>query len=346
MSDPTLRDAIDSAVAEVEKTEATAPEPVKAELIPAEPAPVSKKAEVQEPKGQAEPKAAPAEPAEPTATADKAPQSWKVPVRAHWEKIPPEARAEIMRRERDVTKALSESGQARQLASQLSEAARPFEARMRTLGVSAVQFAGQLFQADYLLSTAPPTQRAQFVAKLVKDYEVDIRELDAALAGQPGANPVQAEVDRLLAERLAPFQTFVQQQQAQAEQQRQVSRQEAQTTIEQMELDSTNFPHFDQVREDMADIIEISSRRGVYIEPKQAYSKAVLMNPELASQAAAQYQADTQRQQAQASTARAQKALGASASVSGTPSGVPGNSGSTGTLRETIEAAFSRATGR
>jgi Ca2+-dependent lipid-binding protein len=151
----------------------------------------------------------------------------------------------------------------------------------------------------------------------------------------------------MLAERLTPLQSFLANQAQIAQQQEYRVQQEASMTIEQMAQDNINFPHFDSVRADMADIIEMNARRQNFLPPQQAYQRAVAMNPEWGAQLAAQAQQGRQLTQAQQVNARAQRALNASSGVTGAPTGSPVGGGSQGgTLRDTIEAAFSQVAGR
>lgn len=341
---PSLRESIEAAVEVQEKAEASPPpeaKPVTGHEQVITPAPVP--AEQQQVEAKPVEGQTPVAPAE--QTYDEAPKSWKAPARALWDKVPTEARAEVYRRDRDVVKALSDGARGKEFFNQMSEVVRPFEARFRSTGYTMPQMVGELLKADHLLSTASPVARAQYMAKLIKDYEVDIRELDSALAGEGPANPVQSEVERLVNERLSPLQKFVDQQRQQEEQRNLHIQQEALESVEQMETDP-KYPHLEVVREDMADLMDIATKRGVVLDLPTAYQRACAMNPELAAQMVTQQQTTLQRQQAVANNAKAQRALGASVSVAGQPSGLPGNNGSTGSLRETIEAAFNQVSGR
>lgn len=346
-----LREALEAAISEVEKTPEAAPAPVPTQSAAAEESPPAAPAAAPEGETTGETLAASetstpesAETAAPTPV-ETAPKSWKAPARAAWDKLPPEVRQEVARREREMTRAFGENSQARELHKNFTETVRPFEARLRAVGMNPVEAVGELLKADYVLSTAPTFQRAQFMAKLIKDYGVDIKALDAALAGEGPPDPVASRVEQMLAERLTPLQQFIAQQQQYAQQQERMVQEQASVTIEQMASDA-RFPHFEDLREDMADVIELNARRGVYLSPEQAYTRALAMNPELGAQVVAQQQAAAQRQQAQQLNSRAQRALNASSSVAGSPSGTPVPGGSSGSLREDIEAAFSQVQGR
>lgn len=267
---------------------------------------------------------------------DRAPASWKKEAKGEWNALPLQARQEIHRRELEIQKVLNETAPIRQEIQQFRETVTPFMARIQSLGVTPHQAVGELLKADYLLATGTQSQKAMFIDKLVQDYGVDIKELDAAIAKRLGGggqqqsqqqqgfdpNQISQLVQQQLQQALAPIY-----QQRQQEQQQIV--QQAEMTIEQMALDP-KYPHFESVRQDMADLMEINARRGVYISVQEAYNRAVGMNPELSAM-----------QQATQLNQRAQRAAAAAASVSGSPVGGGTQShASSGDLRADLEAAF------
>jgi hypothetical protein len=101
------------------------------------------------------------------------------------------------------------------------------------------------------------------------------------------------------------------------------------------------YPYFQDVREDMADLIELSAKKGLAISLQEAYNKAVRMNDQV-------FQATSVRDSTQGATQAAleahraaQAAKGASVSVNGSPTGTGRNLGNPSDLRGTIEAMFS-----
>jgi hypothetical protein len=312
-------------------------------------APVTPEVETQ-PEAEAKPEVKTEEeqaaPAEKPINVDKAPQSWKPAQRAKWDKLDPDIRQEVLRRDREITKTLGETAQARQLATHMEQLLTPYAARFQELEAHPLAAIDALLKADKMLSSAPPRDRAQYMAKLIKDYKVDIVELDSALSDQVQADPQQSRLEQLLAERLAPIQQFVQQQAAQQQMLEQQEIQNGKQTIEQMEANEAKYPYFADVREDMADLIEIQSKRGVYLSLDQAYSRAIAMNPDVSGLVATQRQEAQGRQAALAANARAQRALKASKSVSGAPTLGTVGSASSSDRRATIEAAFDALSGR
>lgn len=270
---------------------------------------------------------------------DKAPQSWKPAERSKWASLDPGVRQEVLRRERQVTQVLNETSQARSFANDFVQTVQPYMARINAMGLPPMQAVAELLKADHLLSTAPASQKAAFMAKLINDYGVDIQQLDAALSGQTQVDPVQSKVDELLQQRLAPLNEFVQaqRQQAQALEQQQV--QAAQAEVAAMEANTIEFPHFAQVRDAMADWIEFAQKKNIRMDLKTAYNKAVMSDPELSKLTATQQQVFSQ-------AAQAQRAKQASVSVSGAPSGAPRGSPPATDRRAIIAQAFDNAMSR
>ncbi|TXH51663.1 MAG: hypothetical protein E6Q97_17915 [Desulfurellales bacterium] len=265
------------------------------------------------------------------------PSAWKAPLKAKWSSLDPEIRQEILRREKDITRVFGESGHARKMASDLMETIRPYEARIRGLNATPMQAVGELLKVDHLLSTAPPQMRAQKMARLIKDYGVDIVMLDSALAGEAPDLQV-SQLQQLLDQRLQPLQQFMLQQAQQQEQAAQQRQYQVANEVQAMMANTAQFPHFEQVREDMADILEVSSRRGTPLSLVDAYARACALN-------SLNGPMSSQRTTAQQADQKAKQALAASSSVKGAPNGSPSKAQGD-SLRDTIEAAFAQQQGR
>lgn len=337
-AEPSLRDTITSAFEATEPKETTTPpvtEPPVEEEVPAQ-----QPSEAPPPTPQQEPASTQAQ--SPIQPADKPPQSWKAGPRGKWATVDPEVRAEVIRREREHDRVLNESAQARNVVGQVMEAVRPYEARMRSIGVGPLEAIQRLFQVDHVLSSSPAPKAAQFMAHLIREYGIDIKELDNALAGQPPVDPVASQIDQALQQRLAPLNQFLQYQQYQQQAADYQRGQVAATEVSQMAQDTAKYPHFEAVRETMADLIDFNSSRGVYEGLDVVYNKSVAMNPELGAQAARQ----AVQSQAAAVNQRTQRALAASVSVSGSPGGSPTTGQGNGSLRDSIEAAWAAHTVR
>jgi len=264
-----------------------------------------------------------AAPATPEVKVPKAPQSWKPAAREEWAKTPPAIREEVLRREAEIQRVMQESSDARQGFQRVREAIQPFEQMIRAEGGEPVQAIQGLLQTAYALRTAPPQHKAQMIANMVRSFlpgREGLELLDAALtpgAAQPqmAAPPMPQQpmrdprVDQMLA-----------QQQAQAQ---------ARAQAALAEVQGEEF--FEDVREDMADIIEAGRKRGLDIDLRSAYNRAIRVNPDVAK-------VIEQREAAQRATSTgATQRKAAASSVRSTPAAPPVGGGEKD-LREIIRA--------
>jgi len=277
---------------------------------------------------------------------ERPPQSWKAPQKAKWDKLDPDIRQEVLRRERETTKVLSESASARQLETQFHQVVQPFMGRLQSMNAHPLAAVQELLKADFLLATGPVNQKTQLMAKLISDYGVDIQALDAALSGKAAPDPVESKVEQLLQQRLAPFQQYMTQQEQLRAQQEAAEGQRMATTVESMAMDTTQYPYFEQVRDTMADVVEVLAKRGVSIDLKEAYNRAVAMDPTVSQELATQTAAEALKTQAAKLNGKAQRALKASSSVGGAPGGSTGRAPDASDRRAVIMAAFDTAGGR
>lgn len=338
MSEPTtLRDAIAAAFEEPtqetvqEAPEASAPEPQAPEPSDVQEAPTeaSGEPEQQDLNALAEEQAQPdAERASakmqagpkpgPKQSSDKAPASWKPDVREHWGALPDSVRAEIARRETEHARFMQETAEARKTAESVAQVVQPYLHFIKAEGSNPIQAIDNLMSTAARLRTGTGPELATLVAGIVNQFGTGrfgpqfIEMLDSALAGQQprAADPQTAQVEQLLNQKLAPVQSMLTQfQQAQAQAQYNAQYQ-AQNEVAQF-LSNAEFG--EDVREDMADILEAAQRRGQNMTLQQAYEKATFMNDSV-RKVMQQRQA---AQGAQIHTQAAQRARAAAVSVSG-----------------------------
>ena len=250
----------------------------------------------------------------PRQAGERAPASWRPDVREHWAQLPETVRSEIHRREVEVQRTLQESAEARKNYDAVMRTVAPYEAFIRAEGSNPIQAIDNLMATAAKLRTGTAPELASMVAGIVNQFGIGrfgngfIQSLDAALAGQsPVVDPQQAAMEQVLNQRLAPVQQMLTQfQQAQQERIAQAAQSEVETFLDRAEFGN-------DVREDMADIMETAARRGQNISLADAYKKACLMNDRVMSVLRARNQSRGAQQQ----TSAAQKARSAAVSVSG-----------------------------
>lgn len=242
----------------------------------------------------------------------KAPQSWKATVREKWSALPTEVRQEVDRREREMTLAMQDAAPAKKFQEQFRQTIAPFEMMLRAEGADPLAATANLFQTAAALRTAPPGTKAQLIANMVKTFGVPIEALAQAIDGQtPTQQGPQQHFDP---NQLA--QQIKQQIMQEAAQQRQ------QQTLHQSKSEVEKFAaqaeFLDDVRQEMADYIEINDKRGREISLQAAYDWACKQHPEIsqvmqrreAAKQTANVQTSTQRSRAAASSVRSHPASG------------------------------------
>lgn len=260
---------------------------------------------------------------------DKPPVGWTPENREHWAKLPQGLKAQITKREQEVNKVLQESSNARKFTQEFERTIAPYQSMMAAEGATnPVQAVNALLQTAATLSMGSKVQKAERIAQLVRHYSIDIEALDSVLAGEQvqqknDPKSIEQEVERLVNQRLAPYQQQQQYAQQQAQQEQRAKAQQAIAEVQQREF-------FNDVRLDMADLLEVASRRGIQMTAADAYDKAVALNPEIQSvlQSRKQNNLDGKRN--------------AASSIRGNRSGVA-DAGGSEDLRSLIEASWNQA---
>lgn len=272
---------------------------------------------------------------EPAAADIPAPRSWNALERELWSKIPKEARDPILRRETEITRRLSTLKDLEERGKnweRFQETIRPYEGIMRANGTTdPLQSVSNLMQTAAALQMGTPQQKAYVLARVIGQFAVDPGLVASYLegTGQVPAQPQQfrdPRLDQLL---------------AQMEQSR-TRRVEQDTTRIHGELDKFSQSHefFEDVREDMADLIDAWDRAGKLDESnlpaavEKAYGFAVQLN-EGVSKVVKQREAAKAAGTAQANT---QKAKTAASSVKNEPG--PVGAAKPKGLRDVLEAKY------
>jgi len=277
---------------------------------------------------------------------DRAPGSWKGDAKAVWDQLPLNVRQEVIRREREMKSErmkINDLAPVKQRMDSLMEVLTPHRERINNIhGGNPLAAIDRMLNVEQVMFSGTPNQKAQLVANMIKEFRVDIPALDSLLSNQPlpQQNQQQSELERMLEQKLAPVQQFIQQQQQWEQRKVQQIEQEANHTVETMAEDSERFPYFNEVRDDMADLIELSAKKNIALSLEEAYSRAVRMNDTA-------YQASNVRESSQSATnaalqahQAAQRAKGAAVSVSGVPSATGPNVGNPADLRGVIATAY------
>jgi hypothetical protein len=152
-------------------------------------------------------------------------------------------------------------------AKEIENAIAPFQAEFQQQGISPAAWINNLGRAHMILSKAPYDQKVQLFHRLAQDYGIQLNQ-DGNTVPQVDAytqqlmnqlNQVNQEVSTIKGR-------FQQEEQVRLS-----------NEIERVRSDVEKFPHFDVVREEMAQLLEL----GKAPDLETAYKKAVRMNDDV-----------------------------------------------------------------
>lgn len=153
-------------------------------------------------------------------------------------------------------------------ARSLNEAIAPFSQELQAQNISPAAWINNLGRAHMVLAKAPYEQKVQMFQKLAQDYGIQLNGESVASAQQldPYTQQLMNQLNQVNQEVSSIKGRF-----AQEENQRLMNE------IEKYRGDVEKYPHFDEVREEMAQLLEL----GRAPDLKTAYKKAVRMNDEV-----------------------------------------------------------------
>ena len=247
------------------------------------------------------------------ATAPRAPVSWKPEVREEWAKLPASVQQEVLRRENEVQAVMRTSAQTRQFYQQFEQTVAPYEAILRAENAHPLTAIGELFKTAAALRTSPAPQRASLVADMIFQFGIDPSLLDEALAervtsGRKFGQPQVAPEISALEQKLNPVIDFVNQMRAQPVARMQT---EVQQEWEAFAADPKN-EFANDVAQEMADLLDLATRRGQILSLQDAYNRATMAHPTIAGLVQQRRAQSAAAQQ----TAAARRAREAAASIS------------------------------
>jgi hypothetical protein len=208
----------------------------------------------------------------------KAPASWTPKAREHWKTLPAEIKQEVVRREQEITQGLQQASGHKRLAEEYWNTVRPYENLIRAQNSTPAQAITNMMNTASRLMLGTQADKARTVAEIIKNYEVDVETLDSVLVGTELPSGKNADLEALLNKKLAPVQQFMQT----IEQQRAGGVEKTYDEVNSFGADPKN-EFYEDVRFDMADIIDSYSVRGKQITLQEAYDRACKINPEVSA---------------------------------------------------------------
>ena len=266
----------------------------------------------------AEDTAEPEQPADPVEISDiPKPTTWKKDLLPLWDKIakgetltPEESKKHLEylnQRENEFKKGVSVYKAEAERAKALEEAINPFIPELQAQGIHPAAWINNLGRAHFLLVKGTPEQKIQMFHRLAQDYGVNLNQSNEPVA------PTDAYTQQLMQQLYQVNQevSTIKSRFEQEEQSRLANE------IERVRSDKERFPHFDMVREEMAQLLEL----GKAPDLETAYAKAVRLNDEVWSLEQERLLSQAKKQASQAQQVARAKATAVSPK-SVTPNGV------------------------
>jgi hypothetical protein len=269
----------------------------------------------------------------------KAPQSWTPAEREHWGKMPAEAQRAVARRELEVQQALSRSADSRKFQDSFVRTVQPYAHLIRAQNSTPLQAVNNLMQTAAGLTTGTQPQKAAIVAEIIANYGIDIQTLDDVLSKRPtqqGQQP-SAAIPPQVAAALKPIHQFMSQAEQMRQQQIQHVQSQAETVVAQY---AEKLEFFEDLREEMADIMEVAAARGKEMSMEQAHAMAVNLNPEIKK-----ILDQRKRAARQTDPNKINRARRASSSIKGAPNGAGNSQGKPTSRRQALLEAWDDAAG-
>lgn len=325
--DNTLRDDLEAAVSEVETEEEVTTDEVQETAAPE----ATQETET-EVSGEAGAESViPDEPTVEAAPEATAPIDWPAEVKEQWANLPPDVQAAVAARERHINETLEHTAGVRHAYDSFNQMIAPFEPLMVAENITdPMEAIHGLLTTTAQLAVGSPQQKAERIASLIAHYSVDIGMLDSMLAGE-APNPAVSQFEQMLNQRLAPVDDLVRRAQQAEANHNQQTQAEAGQSIQSFASNPDNI-FFNEVRNTMADFLDMAAQQGHNMSLEEAYQRACLADPDVAPRY-------TSRMQGQAPDLSGK--ANAASSVSGNPAG--GSAGgdlSDLSLRDTIAAQF------
>lgn len=217
----------------------------------------------------------------PTDAFGVAPVTWKGAAKKDWPNLSLEVRQEIIRRERQIDLTLTQTADQRKYADVMYQTIAPYEIHLKAEGANHVQAVDHLMRMAHVLRAGTPQAKAKMLAGMFFDHAVDLQLLDtyitARLEGkQPEHDPLLATLDA----KLAPITQFMQEMANVRQRGAEQTQTSAAQTINELLDDPDIGDMLEDVRQDMADLLDLATKRGKILPLRDAAVRAIMAHPE------------------------------------------------------------------
>jgi hypothetical protein len=270
---------------------------------------------------------------------DKPPESWNPTAREEWTKLPDAVKQQVAKRESEINKALNEGAEHRKTGAAFQGVADKYAQIFAAEGApDPITGIEELIKTVTTLRMGSAQQKVAKVAGFIQEYSIDISMLDDALSGKVAAPTADDPIAKMLNERLKPMDDMLEKMN---QNQRSAQFQRNQDAISEVATFRDGKEFYDDVKNDMADMVEMAEKRGITMPLQEAYDKACALNPEISG--VLSKRAEDEALLGKGAILDAKR--GASVSLSGKQGGVVAPNADGMSMRDTIEAGFDAQVG-
>lgn len=169
-------------------------------------------------------------------------------------------------RESEYKKGVSTYRAEAERAKSLEQAINPFVPELQQQGIDPAVFIGNLGRAHMALSKAPYDQKVEIFQRLAQDYGIQFNQMGQVQQLDPYAQQLMAQMQRNEQEVQAIKSRFQQEEEARLN-----------AEIEKFSSDVDKYPHFEALREDMAQLLDLGKAQDI----PTAYKLAVRLNDDV-----------------------------------------------------------------
>lgn len=262
-----------------------------------------------------------------------APRTWRPEAAAEWANLSPTVRAEIAKREDDMFKGMEQYKGDAQVGKGFKQAIGKYAPVLQQYNIDPFQQVAGLMDAHFTLAMGKPEEKLALFQRLAEDYGVNLTE--AAVAQPPYIDPQVAGLQKELQSVKSALSDREQREAAKA-------KADFEAEVTKFQSDPAN-PYFEELANDMANLLE----KGVATNLRDAYDKALRLNPVVFAKEQSRVQAEAAKkatEEAARKAAEARKATSANVRSSAKAGSAAAPLGSIDdTLNEAYKSIMSRS---
>lgn len=237
----------------------------------------------------------------------RAPTTWRNDAKAKWNTIAPEIREEILKREEDIGRGISTYKADADFGKSVQQSLTPYMAMINASGATPNQAVTSMLDTYYKLQSGTPQDKANLLLQAAQQYGADMSVLTAEI--DPAQNTMQQQLYPLT-QKIQSLEQQISQQNNQAQQ---LGSSQATSSIEAFrnatdEAGQSLYPHFEGLREHMADLIDRAESIGQTKSLEEAYEDAEWASPDLRALKLTKQSTTSEEQRQKATAEKALKA--------------------------------------